>query len=237
MACADFFAANGYTENTDLATLTNAINQQGISCINANMMFCENECANMTKTQNACYSCLSQVGSCPNQACRSNTFNCAKDPTNQCCPGVSPQAGCCMQAKSAVQCGACVAANSDGSQTLEAFQKCLKSGGMSTSTIIIIVVVSIIGVILIIVTIVVSLRLRKQAAAREKLVKQLQKRGASQKIIAGVENLDYSKISDASFREVDTKLVLSSQPTSSSSSSSSSSTIMSPTDAVNTFDL
>lgn len=209
MACVDFFKSQGLDINTaSLEDMTNAVNQEGVNCINANMASCENACASITKTPTPCYTCLAQVNTCPDIKCRTSTVNCAQTPTDPCCPSATVQAGCCPFAKSAVQCGSCVSAQGGGAQTIDSFKACLVPTGTSTTTIIVATVVSVVGAIIIIVAIVVTVKLRQRAKAREKLVTQLRKRGVDKNIIAGVENIDYSQIESGTFKEVDTRLAL-----------------------------
>lgn len=209
MSCADFFRTQGLTLKDPVTNLTKAVFDEGIGCINANQQYCGKDCTDLTKSAEACYSCVEQVGSCPDPSCRDKPTNCTQDPTNSCCANAPTQAGCCPQARSAVKCGNCVAARGGGAQTIADFEACLNdTSGLSTTTIIIIAVCCGVALIIIIAVIVIVVRVRKRAAERNKLTARLQKQGVDKRLIRDVSNLNYSQINSNVFKDVNTKLAL-----------------------------
>ena len=208
MACKDFFRENGLTVKDPLQDLTNAVFNEGVGCINANLKSCSSLCNNLTKTQEACFSCLEQVNSCPGEACRTVTVDCAQDPDNDCCPTGRNNGSCCPTVRSAVKCGTCVARRGGNSQSLEAFEACLKSGGLGKIHIIIIAVCATVGTLIIIAAIVIGVKLRKSAQQRSKLVANLQKEGVDHRLIHDIGDLDYSRINSSVFKDVNERIAL-----------------------------
>ena len=180
MACAEFFSLTGLstTKNT-LSELTDAVFYNGIDCVNSNMASCANSCSDLTKTSSACYSCLSQVNSCPGSICIGvNGVNCSSNPTDPCC---SNSNSCCPYARSAVECGTCVAHHAgSNSQSVADFEACLKPTGLSKSKLIIIIVVSVVVLIIILAII----------------------------IVHQIGDLNYSKIDSSIFHQADVDIAL-----------------------------
>ena len=208
MACAEFFSLTGLstTKNT-LSELTDAVFNNGIDCVNSNMASCANSCSDLTKTSSACYSCLSQVNSCPGSICIGvNGVNCSSNPTDPCC---SNSNSCCPYARSAVECGTCVAHHAgSNSQSVADFEACLKPTGLSKSKLIIIIVVSVVVLIIILAIIIVVVKVRKQAASRQKLVDNLTNRGVDKRIVHQIGDLNYSKIDSSIFHQADVDIAL-----------------------------
>lgn len=215
MACNEWLTLQGYTpeklqaDPSILASLQTMVNNDGINCINNNQSFCGTYCRDLTKSESACYACLGNANTCPpnfngqTNSCRTSTgINCKLTPNEPCC-----KVGCCPVAKSAVSCAACVASRG---QNIDAFISCFQEGGLSTTILIVIIVCSIVGVAIIGSSIYLVIRLRKKQQAQEKLVTNLQKRGASQETVNQVENINYAEINPEVFQEVNRNLVLSS---------------------------
>jgi len=216
MACYDWLTLHGYTpeklqdDPSVLPALQTMVNNEGINCINNNQTFCGNFCKDLTKSESACYSCLANAASCPpnfnagtTNSCRTSTgINCNTNPNEACC-----KVGCCPVAKSAVACAACVASSG---QSIDAFISCYNQGGLSTTILIVIIVCSIVGAVIIGATIYLVIRLKKKQKAQEKLVTNLQKRGASQETINAVENINYAEVNPEVYQQVNRNLVLTS---------------------------
>lgn len=115
-------------------------------------------------------------------------------------------AGCCVNAKAALECGTCVA--NKGNQTLEDFQACLKAGGISHTNTIIIAVCSVVGGLIFIAVVVVAVRLRKSARAREKLLGNLRRQGVDERLVQQVGDLNYANMSSSEFHKVDRDLAM-----------------------------
>jgi len=209
MACVDFCKRNDCSKST-IDALQNDIFTEGVGCINANQASCSDVCKDLTKYQDACFSCLGQSTSCPGQNCINQPTNCNAPGAAEsgCCPQSSIQAGCCVNAKSAVECGTCVAARGGGAQTLEDFQACLKPGGLSHTNTIIIAVCTIVGVLIIISAVVISIRLKKSSGARSKLLTRLRKDNINSGIIHDIGDLNYSRINSNVFKDVNENLAL-----------------------------
>ena len=205
MACADWFRLHGISFDQIAAKGADSLNvsiyNDGIGCINSNQSFCDNFCADSTKNQTECFNCLTNAASCPQGPCRQKQFNCKPGSTDECCT-----VGCCPRVSSAVQCGNCVAARGGG--TVENFQACFNTGGVSQTTTIIIVVCSVVGAIVIIASIVLTLQLRNRARARDKLINRLHSTGANEQVIQEVEDLNYADINPEIYQKVNRKLAL-----------------------------
>lgn len=203
MACQPYNEKKQYSSTTTFDQITNDIYTDGIGCINTNMPSCSAQCANLTKTAAACYSCLGQYASCPTGSCLNRQVNCAATPTDPCCTNAN--GSCCAIAELAVECGSCIAANG---QNQDAWIECSTSSGLSSKTVIIIVVCCVVALVVAISIIVVVVKLKSQAAARQKLVDNLEKKKVDPRIIQNVANLDYSKIDKDIFYKADVQLAL-----------------------------
>lgn len=216
MACATWMALYSYTPELlqsaggpTLASIQTQVNNDGINCINTNQTFCGNFCKDVTKSEDSCYSCLSNPTSCPATfagvtntiSCRTTTaINCNLTPDTPCC-----KTGCCPNAKSAVACAACVAASG---QDINAFVSCYQPGGLSSTVLIIVIVCSIVGAAIIGASIYLAIRLRKKQQAQEKLVANLKARGVDQSVVGQVENINYAEVNPDIFRQVNRELAL-----------------------------
>lgn len=196
----------GWTPQTPIGTVQDAIYTDGIGCVNGNMPSCAAQCANLTKSPTACYSCLSQTASCPSPECATNQVDCS-DPAqagSDCCKGGSA-GSCCPNAQLAVQCGSCLASKGN---TQAAWESCTHPSGMSSKTIIIIVVCCVVALIVIVTVVVVVVKLKNQAQARQRLVTNLERSGVDPRIVHNVQQLNYSNIDSGIFKAADVQMAL-----------------------------
>lgn len=206
MACVEYMKANGWTPDTSIGTVQSQIYIDGIQCVNSNMPSCSAHCADLTKTQSACFTCLMQSASCPSTECATSQVDCS-DPAqagSDCCKP-APSGSCCPRVDIAVQCGSCLAANGNNQA---AWQSCTQPSGLSSKVIIIIVVCCVVALVVIVTVIVVVVKLKNQAKARERLVANLQRSGVDQRIVHNVQQLNYSNIDSSVFKEADVQMAL-----------------------------
>lgn len=203
MACKSFFASQNFpTTSFNLQEVQNAVFAQGIGCINTNLLSCSTVCNDLTKSETACYSCLSQAPSCPPQSCRGvQTGNCASDPNGACCPNKA--LGCCPYAQQAVECGTCVSKN--GGQTSDDFTACLQTKGVSHTVLIVIIVCSVIVVIIIIAAVVIALKVKKSNQAKQSLIDSLPT-NTDPRIVQEMQGINSANIDSKVFSDVAQKL-------------------------------
>lgn len=201
MACVSFLKSQGIDpKNTTIDTVTSTIFAQGIGCINANQTSCINYCADLTKSETACYSCLAQSSTCGDVACRGETGSgSCLDPQN-----INAK-GCCPSAAAAVECGTCLAKNG---QSMDGLQSCLKETGLSSTDKIIIIVCSIVGFLILVIAISVSVVLKQKSDAKKRLIENLEKKGVSADVIERVKQLKSADIDATSYKAVSESLYL-----------------------------
>lgn len=193
-SCEAFFQALGVNPaDAQLSDIQNDVFNQGVGCVNSNMGFCANACRDLTKNLDACYTCLSQAGTCPDTVCRQTPVDCKQNPDSVCCKTLEKKGSCCPLVKEAVECSFCAGKNNPtGAPTLQAYTACNSSQGLSQTVLIIIIVVSIVTVLLVVVVVVVVVKLRRKRRAKKQLEADLRTKGVSSAVSRQLGQLDIS---------------------------------------------